>query len=79
MAVLRDPVDVELGASDHEVDVHLALVHAGLVRGILDRMVVAVTERDVRRRVLVDECVVEDAPERADAPAAVHERDLAEP
>ena len=41
-------------------------------------MLVAVAEGDVRRGVLVDERVVEDAAERADATFAVDERDLAE-
>ncbi len=48
-------------------------------RGILDRMVVAVTERDVARGVLVDQRVVEHSAERPDATFAVDERDLAEP
>ena len=55
------------------------LLMRALLRRILDRMVVAVTERDVARRVLVDQRVVEDALERADAAFAVDERDLAEP
>jgi hypothetical protein len=42
-------------------------------------MVVPAPERDVRGGVLVDERVVKDAPERADSPTAVHERDLSEP
>src|SRR5262249_24776093 len=39
----------------------------------------AEAERDVTRRVLVEERVVEDGAERADASVPVHERELAEP
>ena len=73
------PSTVELRAPDHEVDVDRALVDARLLRRVLDRMVVAVAERDVARGVLVDQRVVEHAAERPDATFAVDERDLAEP
>ena len=46
--------------------------------GLLDRPVEPLAERDVAGRVLVDQRVVEDGVERADAAAAVDQRQLAE-
>ena len=41
LAGCRDPVDLELGAADHEVDVDLALVDERLLGLVLDRERVA--------------------------------------
>src|SRR3990172_5489592 len=77
-AVVSDPIDFDLRAPDHEVDVDEALVDPGLVGGIVDRVVVAVPECDVRRCVLVDERIQEDRLERPDSSLVVDEGDLAE-
>ena len=79
LAVVRDPVDLDLAAPDHEVDVHDALVDPRLLRGIVDRVVVGAAERDVAGGVLVEQRVVEDAPEGPDSPLPVDESDLAQP
>ena len=47
LAIVRDPVDRERLAPDHEIDVRRALVDARPLRRVLDRMVVSVTEGDV--------------------------------
>ena len=54
-----------------------ALVHAVCV-GVLDEEREAAPERDVAGSVLVEQRVVEDRPERADAALAVDQRELAE-
>ena len=70
---------LELRAADHEVDVRGARVDALRGRLVPDGEGEAVAERDVRRRVLVEQRVVEDGAERPDAALAVDERELAEP
>src|SRR5207253_10135967 len=76
-AVGRDPVDLHVVSSDHEVGVDPALVH---LRGVLvvEHEGVAVADRDVAGRVLVDQRRAEDRPEPADPAFAIDERDLAE-
>src|SRR5215203_2850260 len=76
IAVPRDARDLQLVGADHEVDVDLALVDVGLARAGQERE--ALPERDVARGVLVEQRVVEDGAELADAALAVDERDLAE-
>jgi hypothetical protein len=63
---VRDPVDVELRRADHEVDVDAAGVEALLVVVAGDAELVGVAERDVARRVLVEERVEEDRVEWPD-------------
>ena len=75
----RDAGDLELGRADHEVDVDLARVERGRGPSSSTGEREAAAERDVARRVLVEQRVVEDRPERADAALPVDERDLAEP
>src|SRR5262249_60775983 len=71
------PVAREPGRADHEVDVRRTLVDAvDLAR--VDQEGEARAERDVARRVLVEQRVVEDGAERADPALAVDERELAE-
>jgi hypothetical protein len=77
-AVGLDPIHGDLGRADHEIDVDRARVHAAVV-GRVDHEREALAERDVARRVLVEQRVVERRVERADAALAVHQRDLAEP
>ena len=69
---------VHAGAADHEVEVDLAAVDPPVV-GLVDRRLVRIADRDVARCVLVDERVVEQGLERADAALAVDKRDFAEP
>src|SRR5205823_4891786 len=78
LTLAGDAVDVELGRADHEVDVPGALVGALAVL-VLDQEREAVAERDVGRRVLVQQGVVEDSLERADPPLAVDEGELTQP
>ena len=72
-----DPGDRELVAADHEVRVDLAHVQARQVLA-QDARLVAGAERDVARRVLVEQGLVEDRAERPDPAGAVDEGDLAE-
>src|SRR5829696_186161 len=79
----RDPFAVggdagygEVGRAAHEVDVDLALV--GL-RRVLEQEREPLADGDVAGRVLVEQRVVEDGAELADAALVVDERDLAEP
>ena len=78
VAVAGDAVDVELVRADHEVDVDVALVRPNPVGLVPERERVRVSERDVAGCVLVDQGLVEDGAERADAALLVDERDLAE-
>jgi hypothetical protein len=59
--------------------VDLALVDPRQIRRVRDRVRVGSAEREVARRVLVEQCVEEGAAEPADAALAVGERHLAEP
>ena len=79
LARLRRAGDGDVVGADHEVDVHGALVDARQVGGVADRRRVGVAEREVARRVLVEQRREERAAELADAALAVDERDLAEP
>src|SRR3954453_10138069 len=81
-AVRRDAVDLELVAPDHEVRVRVGFVHPSRVR-VLDGPVTerpgdAVAPRDVGRRVLVEERVLEHDAGLAHARRAVDQRDLAD-
>ena len=71
------PVTSTSSRADHEVDVDLAVVDARDVL-VADGEREAAAERDVAGGVLVEQRVVEDGAERADAALAVDERDLAE-
>src|SRR5947209_242658 len=78
LAVGGHAVDVDLERADHEVDVRTALVHPLDVL-LADRERKAAAERDVTRRVLVEQRVVEDGAERTDAALLVDERHLSQP
>ena len=78
VAVARDAVDVERGTADHEVDVDLAPVDPLVLGRILDRLHVTGAERDMARRVLVEQRVEEHRLERADPAVTVDESELTE-
>src|SRR6185503_12147482 len=75
IAVGRDAGDVHLGPADHEVDVDLALVRPAAI-AVADQERKPLAERDVTGRVLVQQRVVEDSVELADAALGVDQREL---
>ena len=84
--VWSDPVDVDLGAADHEVYVDRRDVDPGRAAGVLVErrcslhgVGVAEPDRDVGRLVLVQEEVPEHEAALPDGGVDVDERDLAEP
>src|SRR5579862_7850425 len=78
LAVRGDPVHVDLGRADHEVDVLPAPVDTVEVL-LVDEKLEARAEGKMARRVLVEERVVEDGAERADAAVTIDERELTKP
>ena len=86
VAIWQDTVDIEIGATDHEVDMHAAAVPACLFKIVvahlvatLQREVKRLAKRDMACGVLVEERVVEKDAGLRNRRAVRHERDFAKP